>query len=132
MESFQESRMYSEVPDMLVTLTISLFPLFTFEFRGGVQKPIPIKKNIISGEGNNRNFSNWMDWDQVLELCSVTLRNSNGSMSPHDRVAIVAKCLRAASGILFRIVVVPKSLGNFLLMVNVIPGILEPLHERCR
>ena len=33
---------------------------------------------------------------------------------------------------LFRIVVVPKLVGNFLLMVNVIPGTLGALHERCR
>ena len=32
---------------------------------------------------------------------------------------------------LFRIAVVPKLLGNFLLMVNVVPGTLDNLHAKC-
>ena len=38
----------------------------------------------------------------------------------------------AASGLLFRIVICPKSLGNIVLAVNVIPGSVDHLHEQCR
>ena len=55
-----------------MTFTISLSPLFNFEFRG---------------EGNNRN---WMDRNQVFELGSITLGNSSESVNAQDKEAIVA------------------------------------------
>ena len=37
-----------------------------------------------------------------------------------------------SSGMLFWIVIAPKSLGNFILLMNVVPGIVAKLHDRCR
>ena len=44
---------------------------------------------------------------------------------PPARQPLVECCL-------FRIVVIPKSVGNFVLAVNVVPGTIENLHKRCR
>ena len=63
---------------------------------------------------------------------SVTLINKKGYIGASDKEAILAICPQAAIGMMFRIVIVPKSLGNFSFLVNVIPGSLEHLHTRCR
>ena len=49
-----------------------------------------------------------------------------------DKEAIIANCPASASGLLFRIVICPKSLRNIVLAVNVIRGSVDHLHERCR
>ena len=73
-----------------------------------------------------------MTWEKVFQLGSVTLRNKKGTSNATDMEAIIALCPQAASGMLIRIVVAPKSLGNFILLVNMIPGAVANLHERFR
>ena len=86
----------------------------------------------FNGEGPHKNFSRWMDWDQLFQHGSVKLKNKKGSVCASDKEAIVAICPQAAIGMMVRIVIVPKNLGNFIFLVNVIPGSLEQLHTRCR
>ena len=69
---------------------ITLPKLLNFEFRG---------------EGPHKNFSNWMSWEKVFQHGSVALRNSKGTSNATDMEAIIALCLQAASGMLFRIVI---------------------------
>ena len=76
--------MFSDVPDKSVTFTITLPPLFNFEFRG---------------VGAHKNFSNWMGWDQVFQHGSVTLGNPTTYAT--DKEAITALCPQAASGMLY-------------------------------
>ena len=114
---FKASRLFADVEDKLVTFHITLPKLLNFEFRG---------------EGPHKNFSNWMNWEKVFQLGSVALRNSKGTANATDMEAIVALCPQAASGMLFWIIIAPKSLGNFVLLVNIIPGTVTKLHERCR
>ena len=40
--------------------------------------------------------------------------------------------LSSCYGLLFRLVICPKNLGNIVLAVNIIPGTLDQLHQRCR
>jgi len=72
-----------------------------------------------------------MSWEKVFYHGSVTLRNSKGTVNATDREAI-ALSPKAASGMLFRVVLAPKSLKNFVILVNDIPGTVDKLHERCR
>ena len=70
-----------------------------------------------------------MSWDTVLELGSISFGNSSGSVIANDKEAITTSYPSAASGMLFRLVIVPKSLDNFLLTVNVVPGTFGPQRE---
>ena len=62
-----------------------------------------------------------MSWDKVFQHGSVTLGNPKGTSRTTDMEAIIALCQQAAIGMLSRIVIAPKNLGNFILLVNVIP-----------
>ena len=73
-----------------------------------------------------------MSWEKVFALGSITFRNKKGDINSTDKEAIIANCPQSASGLLFRIVVAPKSVGNMVLAVNVIPGSGAQLHGRCR
>ena len=86
----------------------------------------------IAGEGENRIFFIWIDCDQVFDQGSVSLSNSSGSVNAQDNKSILSICPGTASGLMFPIAIVPESLGNFVLMVNGIPGSLESLHSLCR
>ena len=68
-----------------------------------------------------------MDYNQF-----ISLKSKNGKIHSTDQEAIVANCPQASSGLLFRLVCCPKNLGNIVLAVNVIPGTLDILHQRCR
>ena len=114
---FDASRLYANVEDQSLKFNIVLPPLMNFEF---------------NAEGPHKNFSKWMDWDQLFQHGSVILKNKKGSVCASDKEAILAICPQAASGMMVRIVIVPKSLGNFIFLVNVIPGTLDNLHTRCR
>ena len=114
---FDAARLYANVEDQSLKFNLVLPSLMNFEF---------------NGEGPHKNFSKWMDWDQLFLHGSVTLKNKKGSVCASDKDAIVAICPQAAIGIMVRIVIVPENLGNFIFLVNVIPGSLEPLHTRCR
>ena len=114
---FKAARLFSDVEDKSVMFHIELPKLLNFDFRG---------------EGPHKNFSNWMGWEKVFQQGSVVMRNSKGNVNATDKEAIIALCPQVSSGMLFRIVVEPKSLGNFVFLVNVIPGTIEKLHERCR
>ena len=99
--------MFSNVDDDSVSFHIKLPKLLLFEFRA---------------TGQHRNFSQWMSWDKVFAHGSITFRNKKGDIHSTDKEAIIAHCQAAASGLLFRIVICLKSLGNMVLAVNVIPG----------
>ena len=114
---FRANRVLSGVEDDSVSFYIKLPKLLIFEFRA---------------TGQHRNFSQWLSWEKIFIHGSVTLRNKKGDINSPDKEAIIANCPAAASGLLFRIVICPKSLGNIVLAVNVIPGSVDHLHERCR
>ena len=114
---FDAARLYANVEDQSLKFNLVLPSLMNFEF---------------NGEGPHKNYSRWMDWDQLFQHGSVTLKNKKGSVCASDKEAIVAICPQAAIGMMVRIVIVPKNLGNFIFLVNVIPGSLEQLHTRCR
>ena len=64
-----------------------------------------------------------MSWEKVCQHGSVMLKNKKGTSNATDMEAIITLCPKTASGMLFRIVVIPKSLGTFIVLVNVIPGL---------
>ena len=68
----------------------------------------------------------------MFDQGSVSLSNFSGPVNAQDKESILTLCPGAASSMMFRIAIVPKTLGNFVLMVNVIHGTLETLHSRCR
>ena len=104
---FRANRVLSGVEDDSVSFYIKLPKLLMFEFRA---------------TGQHRNFSQWLSWEKIFIHGSVTLRNKKGDINSTDKEAIITNCPAAASGLLFRIVICPKSLGNMVLAVNVIPG----------
>ena len=99
-----------------VSFHIKLPKLLLFEFRA---------------TGLHRNFSQWMSWEKVFTHGSITFRNKKGDIHSTDKETIIAHCPAAASGLLLRIVITPKSVVNMVFAVNVIPGSVDQLHERC-
>ena len=114
---FRANRIFPNVTDDSVSFYIKLPNLIMFEF---------------PATGQNRNFSQWLSWDKIFTSGSINLRNKKGDINSTDKEAILANCPAASSGMLFRIVICPKSVGNMVLAVNVIPGSVDQLHQRCR
>ena len=114
---FRAAKIFSNVEDNSVSFQVNLPNLLMFKF---------------PSTGQNRNFSQWLSWDQVFNHGSIRLRNKKGDVDAKDREAILAHCPSASAGMLFRLVVIPKSVGNMVLTVNVVPGTVENLHKRCR
>ena len=113
---FKANRLFFNVEDDSVSFHIKLPKLLHFQLRS---------------QGLNCNFSNWMPWEKVFLNGSVTLRNKKGDINAQDKETIIAICPQSASGMLFRLVLALKSVGNMVLAVNVIPGSVAQLHERC-
>ena len=114
---FRAGRIFSNVEDDSVSFNVQLPNLLMFEF---------------PSTGQNRNFSQWLNWDKVFAHGNIRLKNKKGDIDAKDKEAILSHCPSASSGLLFRIVVIPKSVGNFVLAVNVVPGTIEDLHKRFR
>ena len=114
---FRAAKIFSDVEDKSVSFHVSLPSLLMFKF---------------PSTGQNRNFSQWLPWETVFTHGSIHLKNKKGDVHAKDREAILAHCPSASSGMLFRLVVIPKSVGNMVITVNVVPGTVENLHSRCR
>ena len=105
--TFKANKIFSNVENASVSFHIKLPKLLLFEFQF---------------TGLHRNFSNWMPWEKVFSNGNIILRNMKGDVYAQDKEAIIAICPQSPSGMLFRLVVAPKSVGNMVLAVNVIPG----------
>ena len=114
---FRANRVLPGVEDDSVSFYIKLPKLLMFEFRA---------------TGQYRNFSQWLSWEKIFIHGNISLKNKKGDINSTDKEAIIANCPAAANGLLFRLVVCPKNLGNIVLAVNIIPGTLDQLHQRCR
>ena len=114
---FRAAKIFSGVEDSSVSFQVKLPSLMMFKF---------------PSTGQHRNFSQWLSWETVFNHGSIHLRNKKGDIHAKDKEAILAHCPSASSGMLFRLVVIPKSVGNMVLTVNVVPGSIEDLHKRCR
>ena len=114
---FRANRVLPDIEDDSVSFYVKLPKLQLFEFRAN---------------GQCRNYSQWLDWNKVFTHGSIAYKSKNGKINSTDREAIIANCPSAANGLLFRLVVCPKNLGNIVLAVNIIPGTLDQLHQRCR
>ena len=114
---FRANRVLPGIDNDSVSFYVRLPKLLMFEFRAN---------------GQCRNYSQWLSWEKIFIHGSIALKSKNGKINSTDKEAIISNCPSAADGLLFRLVVCPKSLGNIVLAVNVIPGTLDQLHQRCR
>ena len=114
---FRANRVLPDIDDDSVSFYVKLPKLLMFEFRA---------------HGQCRNYSQWLSWDKIFTHGLIAYKSKNGKINSTDKEAIIANCPSAANGLLFRLVVCPKNLGNIVLAVNIIPGTLDQLHQRCR
>jgi len=96
---FRANRVLPGVEDDSVSFNIKLPKLLLFEFRA---------------TGQYRNFSQWLSWEKIFIHGNISLKNKKGNINFTDKEAIIANCPAAANGLLFRLVVCPKNLGNIV------------------